>query len=385
MSDRIGRFFLKERGGIWRICWYENRQTRSVSCATRDYEDAQRQLLKYAFERSTPARARDEPLAGVLARYYTQHAGALSSAPQARQALRTAAELLGDIEVSGLTRQLQLGMVAAMRARGYSDWTIQCRLGRIWAALHWARRDNPDLIVPPQITAADWRPHLPNREIFYTPAQLGALLSAASRHDHWWRFVVLAIGTAGREAAIRELTWPQVDMQVGRIALNPPGRRQTAKRRATVPIAPTLARELASWDRAGSPYVLGKQVRSREFFDRLLELAAVPGGPNAVRHTVRTWMAEQDVPDAQADLYMGHAGSGSHTGARYTHRRPEYLIAARNSVESLFAAVAPHVTGPRALQTRDIVLPSDVQLLDSPSLTIESSELDQIMVAVKNQ
>lgn len=65
--------------------------------------------------------------------------------------------------------------------------------------------------------------------------------------EHWRRFLVLAVGTASREAAIRELKWDQVDLRIGRIKLNPEGRRQTKKRRATVPIAPTLAAELASW------------------------------------------------------------------------------------------------------------------------------------------
>jgi hypothetical protein len=48
-------------------------------------------------------------------------------------------------------------------------------------------------------------------------------------------------------------------------------------------------------------------------------------------------------------MFMGHKGAGSHTGARYTHRRPEYLRDAAASVEALYAALRPYVHG-RALR-----------------------------------
>jgi integrase len=94
----------------------------------------------------------------------------------------------------------------------------------------------------------------------YSLHELAALFSAASdqtdelryTREHWWRLLVLAVGTASREAALRELTWEQIDFRLGRIRRNPEGRRQTKKRRPTLPIAPTVARELASWGREGS-------------------------------------------------------------------------------------------------------------------------------------
>jgi hypothetical protein len=41
---------------------------------------------------------------------------------------------------------------------------------------------------------------------------------------------VLAVGTASREAGLRELTWHQVDLKVGRIYINPAGRRRQTKK-----------------------------------------------------------------------------------------------------------------------------------------------------------
>ena len=63
---------------------------------------------------------------------------------------------------------------------------------------------------------------------------------------------------------------------------------------------------------------------TREFYDRLAEEASVPGGPNIIRYTVRTCLDKGGVPDAEADVFMGHKPEGSATGKRYIHRRPEY-------------------------------------------------------------
>src|SRR6185312_14924872 len=198
-----------------------------------------------------------------------------------RAATRDALDIWGDVNVSELDRDKQLQLVRELRARGLSDWTIDKRLNTIWAAMNWYKRDNTALVIPAQITAADWKPVLRDRDRTFTLEELAALFDAASAapsdsrytREHWWRFLVLAIGTASREAALRELTWAQVDLRIGRIRLNPEGRAQTKKRRATVPIAPTLAAELTAWQHQGDHVITyySKPLTSPEFFDLLAE------------------------------------------------------------------------------------------------------------------
>jgi integrase len=108
-----------------------------------------------------------------------------------------------------------------------------------------------------------------------------------------------------------------------------------------VPISPTLGRELDSWTRDGTHVITyyGKAPSRREFFDRPAEIAGVTGGPNVIRHTVRTFLAEAGVPDAEADVFMGHKAEGSVTGKRYIHRRPEYLRRVIDGIETLFRAL----------------------------------------------
>jgi integrase len=134
------------------------------------------------------------------------------------------------------------------------------------------------------------------------------------------------------------------------VDLNPEGRRQNKKRWAIVPICPTLAAELATWERNGEHVVShnGRGLTSNQHFDNLQKAAGVSGGAHVIRYTVRTWLAEHGVPDSDADMFMGHKGSGSHRGARYTHRNPEYLNSVKQALEALFAAIAPHLTRPLA-------------------------------------
>lgn len=82
----------------------------------------------------------------------------------------------------------------------------------------------------------------------------------------------------------------------------PLARMQTNKRRPVVPICPTLRAELETWERDSTAVVSlrGKPLATSEFFDNLAEAAGVTGGAHVIRHTVRTWLAEQGVPDSDA-------------------------------------------------------------------------------------
>lgn len=356
--DRAGKFFLKQRGknGIWQICWYDGatRQTVSQSTGTEDCELAREALARHFLEHQKPASRTDAPLTEVMQTYFIKYAQNLPSVHVQRAAMRDALTIWGDPNVNDLDRDKQIELVDALRARGLSDWTIQGRLNRIWAAINWCHRGKIITQVPTQITAADWKPYLPDNEQTYSIEELSALFNACKPKDarysreHWRRFLILAISTCGRVSALLELTWDQIDTRVGRLYLNPEGRRQNNKRRATVPITPTLARELATWPREGDHVITyyGKSLATREFYDLLAETAGVTGGPNVIRHTVRTWLAEVGVPDAEADAFMGHKGEGSATGARYKHRRPEYLKSVTDGLELLFEALSEFVERP---------------------------------------
>lgn len=177
----------------------------------------------------------------------------------------------------------------------------------------------------------------------YAVTELGLHTDQEDRYtrEHWRRFLVCEIGTAAREAALRELKWDQVDLIRNRVRLNPEGRRQTKKRRPTLAIAPTFGAELASW-RRDSEFVIayyGRGLKTREFYKQLAETAGVGGSAKVIRHTVRTYLAERGVPDSEADQFMGHREEGSPTGRRYKHRRPEFLRSVVEAIEELYGEI----------------------------------------------
>jgi hypothetical protein len=165
--------------------------------------------------------------------------------------------------------------------------------------------------------------------------------------EHWWRFIVLAFATGARFSALLQLKWSQVDLVRGLVYLNPEQRQQTNKYRAIVPLCAVALAEIKTWQRT-SEYVVdyyGEPMSSDTFFDNLRAVAGVEDcSSKTIRHTVRTWLAEQDVDDKRADLFMGHArpqGQGSRTGAKYIHLKPSYLADVREAVNELFEALQP--------------------------------------------
>jgi hypothetical protein len=88
----------------------------------------------------------------------------------------------------------------------------------------------------------------------------------------------------------------------------------------------------------------------------------VTGSAHVIRHTVRTWLAEVGgVPDAEADVFMGHKAEGSTTGKRYVHRRPGFLKSVSEGIELLFTALSDRVARPFAGHERvDQAHPDDL-------------------------
>jgi integrase len=148
-------------------------------------------------------------------------------------------------------------------------------------------------------------------------------------------FTWIAMETASRKRAIEELRWDQVDLQARLIRLNPPGRRQTSKRRPTVPISSALMKVL---ERAGpaTGLVLGNSSSIERPFATLCRAAHRTTGnekfltitPHVLRHTWATLAARAGVSLFEI---AGVLGDSIATVQRvYAHHCPDYL---RSAVE----------------------------------------------------
>lgn len=290
----------------------------------------------------------DRPVLEALQMYYLGHAekkgGSLARC--VRNAMSTAREAWPENPFcSKLDRDKQLEFIAHGRDQGWSDKTTSDRLGYVWTAMNWCDTGGKLGKYPRKITAEAWEANLESEKEPYTLEELAALFKAARRTDSHWRYMVCAVATGSRPTALLELTHPQVDLPHRICRLNPDGRRQTKKRRAVVPLCHTFFSELTAWKHDHDRYVIpfeGDRYQSTSFISNVLGPEAGIEVSNAmrIRRTVRTWLAEQDVPDPKADIFMGHAEEGSATGRRfYKKLKPGYLLPVAEAIEKLFGEI----------------------------------------------
>jgi integrase len=202
---------------------------------------------------------------------------------------------------------LCLSYAKARRGAGVADSTIWAELSRLRAALAHAQRNGAIVAI-----ASFWKPGPPRaRERWLTQEEARRLIAAAFTARHVRLFIILALATAGREAALLQLTWDRVDLERGLIDLDDPERSLTSKRRAAVPInaMARVALERAK-ARARSRFVIeygGRPVRCvwagvRAAADR----AGLTGvSPHTLRHTAGMLMIQAGVPLLTVAGFMG--------------------------------------------------------------------------------
>jgi integrase len=217
---------------------------------------------------------------------------------------------------------------------GRSSWTVHTELSRLRACLHWARQ----------------RKHLATEVYVWVPSagqsrdrvlgvdEIHRLLSGAMAGDpHIMLFVVLAITTGARHAAILDLTWDRIDWVAGTIQYDEnlppdPMSKSWRKGRATVPMnaMSRQALELAFRGRQ-TEFVIehgGRRLLSvREGFANAVRRAGISGRvtPHTLRHTIATMTNDAGIDIRQVAGLLGHRDSRT-TDAVYTHNDPQRFL-----------------------------------------------------------
>lgn len=211
-----------------------------------------------------------------------------------------------------------------VRRRDRSESTTRYELSMLSVALRWAVKHNL-IEKAPQV----WRPAAPDRgEKHLTPKKF-AKWFAEVKAEHARLYVEIALATMARPSAILELTWRQVDWEHGMLNLNPPGRRQTKKRRPIVALdAETMALLKKAHDGAQSDYVIergGKRVASiKKAFQAASKRSKIHVTPYTLRHTGAVWAAERGTPMTELAQFMGHDDDRT-TQKHYARFSPTYL------------------------------------------------------------
>lgn len=413
---QLGPYWLwyREDREDWQICWYDDgagagsRRTRRRSTGIGGGKPeqppaaAQDALAEhYAASRKPEPQAISEALVStLLADWIEDHVNPkLADPTRYAQGMRHWLRFFADERRAGrLTRSpvvadINNGLVnrfiSMRQGEGVSGHTISRDVAALRNGLNWNWK-NERIPSAPFIPDVQDKPE--GRSIAYTPEQIAAILDAAlavPEREHIHLFTMTMLSTHARVEAVLGLDL-DAQLQGNLLYFNPPGRKQTKKRRSIVPVAPTLAAwlegrkgRLIQWkrghfvgegaDRQWAYKMLPAETLDRAFENTLIaagvcepaldqdgepvwlpprrklgETAPRPkivglGSPNTLRHTCSTEMHTRGVPDAQIDFAAGHAGEGTNK-RHYRHLRPDYLKDFIAGVEDFWADVGRFTT-----------------------------------------
>lgn len=289
----------------------------------------------------------------ALQDYAREHAPHTAAPERIAYAIEALVPYWSKSMVGDITRETCRGYV---RYRGKSDGTMRRELTVLRAAVNYAHQEgrltrapHVDLPAPP-----------PHKDRWLTRSEAAALLWV-SRKDARCRlylplFILLGLYTGARKEAILSLRWVQVDLERGRIDFNPPGRRQTNKRRSIIPIPRGLFWFLRKARERGSDlgYVVNRDGMRVGDIKKSFATAAIAAGmyeverrktaegeerevrkaaisPHTLRHTAGTWMAQAGVDLWKIAGWLGH--SQARTTELYAHHHPDFLISAREALD----------------------------------------------------
>lgn len=333
-----GTRLVRRKGGVWYIVWTGNSRGRSTG--TRDRKVAERALAAFIQEGGREVTATGYTLAQAIEHYMAEHIRPNTAATYTAEIM--AAQALAwfpvDLAVADITEADVLGYIAARRAgqvvltkknpRPAADGTIIREMAFLTAACNHAARkkriSKNDVPYFPRPAAP------PPRDRWLTAEEEAQLIAAClveedGRLTRIYRFLILALETAGRKDALENLTWFQVDFTAGTINLNPPGRRQTNKRRAVVRLSTRLRTVLErAFQEKTTAFVLDHPGTIRTEFEKLVARSKLEDvTPHTLRHTWATRAAQAGVPMREIADWLGDTIQT--VEKNYYKRSPHYL------------------------------------------------------------
>lgn len=192
--------------------------------------------------------------------------------------------------------------------------------------------------------------------------QLAAMFRYASKPSHrvkrlaLHRFLVISVATLCRPDAAHDLSLdPRHDQWNGKrrvLCLNPRGRRQTKKFRATVRIPDRVARwfdqEAALIDPAKPIRRFVPATNVRSAWATMAAALGLPGdgeaGMKLIRRSMAQLLREHGVPHDQVEMQLGHRRFGS-VSELYAPFSPDYLANALSAIEAIIDEIESRAPG----------------------------------------
>lgn len=311
-----------------------NKRKHSLGIEARPHRkaDAQREVHKLNALNGRPAN--DGTVASVFAAYIADREhDKVASVWRIRQAWKPLEPHFGHMTPDMIDKALCRKYIDRRRSLDVSNGGIKVELDYLSAALRFGRAEKlypgsaPEILRPPRARPSEkWLTHEEARK----------LVKNATGY-HVKLFILLALSTAGRPSHILQLTWDRVDLTRRAINLDDPGRDETQKGRARVPINDDAyeALKLAK-DMATSKWVIEYYGEPLKRINQGVKAAARRAklknvSPYVLRHTAGVWMAQAGVPIAEIAQYMGHT-SPDVTFKVYARFHPDYLRKASDAL-----------------------------------------------------
>jgi len=346
---------LDQLDGVWYVKWTEGGRSQRTSLRTADLQLAQSRFQGWLEARQKHEEAQKAPnFALAYKLYLEQHGTRRTESPESLEHIgKRLCWYFGDMrledisakDIQDYTAKRRKGINAPnMKLRAVKDGTIRKELGIMRACFKFmVKRVEPkELRVDEKALAYIEIPSRPaprNRVLsdleLARIRELCAAPAAPARLDRLSRYIWLLMETGARSAALRELTWKQVDLERGFIQLNPWGRNQTNKRRPVVPISDSLKPVLLrAWTERTTEYVLDHTGQIRKSMERFMDRHCFPDvTAHTFRHTFATHLAQAGVSMIEIAQLLGD--SLATVEKNYLHLSPTHL---RKALSSLSAA-----------------------------------------------
>jgi integrase len=343
------RLYLRKRKGrssIWVIRDSDGGEV-STSCGAEYRRDAEKQLEAYLAQKHRPNFGNGHPatvyIADVLALYARERAPMTARPDLIGYDVPRLIDFFGELTVDKITPGLCARYVDWRTAQPRSHYrdkdvaprvkvsTARRELVTLQAAVNYAWKEGKLTHALHVAKPAE----APGRDRWLTRSEVARLLKAARSNRHVVRFVLIALYTGTRHAAILGLRWGVnseggwVDLDNGLIYRRGEDAQDTSKRRTPVPISPRLAGHLRRWrslcrthviEWKGEPIGKMRQAWKRARIDAGLGPEVTP---HVLRRTFATWAVQAGLPLAKI------AGAVGTTEAmieeRYGHHSPHHL------------------------------------------------------------
>lgn len=331
MSDpySLGRLTRKRTNGerYWSYCiiwWTDGRRRRhSLDTTDRVAAEAKARRVWAALRGGT----RFDTVEAIVSAYLDT-LGGLRDEKRKREAWAAAGPYWGALRPQQIDEAVSLAY-PGWRKRAAN--THRQELSLVRTALNWAVAQG-HLDKAPKITL----PAMPESSVDHLTKQQFRQFLMGCGAPHVALFAMLAVTTGGRKTALLQTQWCQVDLDRALIDLNPPGRKQNSKFRATVPLNDVILPKLREAKAAAlSDYVIEHHGKPMDDIKKGIAAAAKRSGvrchPHMFRHSAAVWMAEDRVPMSEIAAFLGHRDINV-TIRIYARYHPDYLREAARSL-----------------------------------------------------